>query len=76
MRFYFKEKESINAKILKDVKFPMEFDAFDLCTPKLQEKLSDARSKFKVDLDFSCIDYYIHFCFQGVGRCPNRCCEG
>ncbi|KAF7271425.1 ubiquitin specific protease 14 [Rhynchophorus ferrugineus] len=47
VRFYFKEKESINAKILKDVKFPMEFDAFDLCTPKLQEKLSDARNKFK-----------------------------
>ncbi|XP_060518790.1 ubiquitin carboxyl-terminal hydrolase 14 [Cylas formicarius] len=47
VRFYYKEKESINAKILKDVKFPMEFDAFDICTPELQEKLAPIRSKFK-----------------------------
>ncbi|XP_019879627.1 ubiquitin carboxyl-terminal hydrolase 14 [Aethina tumida] len=47
VRFYFKEKEAINAKILKDVKFPMEFDAFDLCTAELQEKLTPMRAKFK-----------------------------
>ncbi|KAJ3649909.1 hypothetical protein Zmor_021626 [Zophobas morio] len=47
VRFYYKEKESINAKILKDVKFPMEFDAYDLCTPELQEKLAPVRAKFK-----------------------------
>ncbi|CAH1116525.1 unnamed protein product [Phaedon cochleariae] len=47
VRFYYKEKESINAKILKDVKFPMDFDAFDLCTPELQEKLAPVRAKFK-----------------------------
>ncbi|XP_018562815.2 ubiquitin carboxyl-terminal hydrolase 14-like, partial [Anoplophora glabripennis] len=47
VRFYYKEKESINAKILKDVKFPLDFDAFDLCTPELQEKLAPMRSKFK-----------------------------
>ncbi|CAH1104700.1 unnamed protein product [Psylliodes chrysocephalus] len=47
VRFYYKEKESINAKILKDVKFPLEFDAFDLCTPQLQEKLAPMRAKFK-----------------------------
>lgn len=47
VRFFYKEKGAINAKILKDVKFPMDFDAFDLCTPELQEKLSAARSKFK-----------------------------
>lgn len=48
VRFYYKEKESINAKILKDVKFPLEFDAFELCTPELQEKLAPVRAKFKV----------------------------
>ncbi|XP_044264460.1 ubiquitin carboxyl-terminal hydrolase 14 [Tribolium madens] len=47
VRFYYKEKESINAKILKDVKFPIDFDAFDLCTSELQEKLAPVRAKFK-----------------------------
>ncbi|CAH1989720.1 unnamed protein product [Acanthoscelides obtectus] len=47
VRFYYKEKESINAKILKDVKFPLDFDAFDLCTSELQEKLAPMRAKFK-----------------------------
>ncbi|KAJ8934150.1 hypothetical protein NQ314_013560 [Rhamnusium bicolor] len=47
VRFYYKEKESINAKILKDVKFPLDFDAFDLCSSELQEKLAPVRAKFK-----------------------------
>ncbi|KAJ8947261.1 hypothetical protein NQ318_014157 [Aromia moschata] len=47
VRFYFKEKESINAKILKDVKFPLDFDAYDLCSSELQEKLAPMRAKFK-----------------------------
>lgn len=47
MRFQYKGKEGINAKILKDIKFPMEFDAFELCTPTLQEKLVPMRAKFK-----------------------------
>lgn len=48
VRFYFKEKEAINAKILKDVKFPLEFDAYELCSKELQEKLAPMRAKFKV----------------------------
>lgn len=47
VRFYYKEKEAINAKILKDVKFPLEFDAFELCSPELQQKLVPVREKFK-----------------------------
>nr|QBH73747.1 hypothetical protein [Thermobia domestica] len=47
VRFYFKERESINAKILKDVKFPLDFDAFELCSPELQQKLTPMRSRFK-----------------------------
>jgi len=47
VRFYFKEKESINAKILKDVKFPFDFDAYELCSSELQEKLTPMRSRFK-----------------------------
>lgn len=47
VRFYYKEKEAINAKILKDVKFPLEFDAFELCSSELQNKLIPMREKFK-----------------------------
>ncbi|KAG5676155.1 hypothetical protein PVAND_006004 [Polypedilum vanderplanki] len=47
VRFQYKGKEGINAKVLKDIKFPLEFDAFDLCTPELQQKLIPMREKFK-----------------------------
>ncbi|XP_017792063.1 PREDICTED: ubiquitin carboxyl-terminal hydrolase 14 [Habropoda laboriosa] len=47
VRFYYKEKEAINAKILKDVKFPLELDAFELCSSELQSKLTPMREKFK-----------------------------
>ncbi|EDW28377.1 GL18981 [Drosophila persimilis] len=47
VRFQYKGKEGINAKVLKDIKFPIDFDAFELCTPELQQKLCPMRSKFK-----------------------------
>lgn len=47
VRFQYKGKEGINAKVLKDIKFQVEFDAFDLCTKDLQEKLLPMRNKFK-----------------------------
>lgn len=47
MRFQFKGKEGINAKVLKDIKFPINFDAYDLCTPALQEKLTPMRLRYK-----------------------------
>ncbi|XP_026320415.1 ubiquitin carboxyl-terminal hydrolase 14 isoform X2 [Hyposmocoma kahamanoa] len=47
VRFYYKEKEAINAKILKDVKFPLDLDLYELCSPELQERLAPMRSKFK-----------------------------
>ena len=50
VRFQFKQKDAINAKILKDIKFPMMLDTFDLCSTELQEKLVPMRSKFKVRL--------------------------
>merc|ERR1719348_2276035 len=51
VRFYYKEKEAVNAKILKDVKFPMMLDMFDLCSPDLQERLKPMRAKFKEEDD-------------------------
>lgn len=47
VRFFYKEKEAVNAKILKDVKFPMVLDVYELCTPELQKKLSTNREKYK-----------------------------
>ncbi|XP_073487544.1 ubiquitin carboxyl-terminal hydrolase 14 [Aquarana catesbeiana] len=47
VRFFYKEKESVNAKVLKDVKFPLMLDIYELCTPELQEKMAPFRSKFK-----------------------------
>uniref|UniRef100_A0A7E4ZWS4 Ubiquitin carboxyl-terminal hydrolase n=1 Tax=Panagrellus redivivus TaxID=6233 RepID=A0A7E4ZWS4_PANRE len=47
VRFFYKEKEQINAKILKDVKFPAILDVFELCTPELKAKLAPARAAFK-----------------------------
>ncbi|XP_062337655.1 ubiquitin carboxyl-terminal hydrolase 14 [Osmerus eperlanus] len=47
VRFFYKEKESVNAKVLKDVKFPLMLDVYELCTSELQEKMVTIRSKFK-----------------------------
>ncbi len=47
VRFQFKQKDAINAKILKDIKFPMMLDTFELCTTELQNKLVPMRTKFK-----------------------------
>lgn len=51
VRFQYKGKEGINAKVLKDIKFTVEFDAFDLCSKDLQEKLLPMRNKFKEQED-------------------------
>ena len=47
VRFQYKERASTNAKILKDIKFPVSLDVFELCTPELQDKLLPVRAKFK-----------------------------
>jgi len=46
VRFFYKEKGNVNAKILKDVKFPMKLDTYDLCTPDLQKRLKPVRERF------------------------------
>lgn len=34
---------------VQDVKFPLNFDAYDLCSPSLQERLRPARDKFEAE---------------------------
>ena len=50
VRFQFKQKDSegINAKILKDIKFPKMLDTFDFCSDDLKQKLIPMRTQFKV----------------------------
>jgi len=48
VRFFYKEKEKVNAKILKDVKFPIVLDVFELCSSDLQQKLIPNREKYKI----------------------------
>ena len=47
VRFHFKQKEAVNAKVLKDVKFPVMLDMYEMCSSELQEKLRPARTQFK-----------------------------
>ncbi|KAI9265646.1 hypothetical protein EDC94DRAFT_603697 [Helicostylum pulchrum] len=47
VRFFWKPQEQVKAKILRKVKFPLEFDATELCTPELQNKFSKAKLKIK-----------------------------
>ncbi|KJH44118.1 ubiquitin family protein [Dictyocaulus viviparus] len=51
VRFFYKESSQVNAKILKDVKFPMILDLRDICTPALQEKLLPQRAAVKKEED-------------------------
>ncbi|CAH8614895.1 unnamed protein product [Heterobilharzia americana] len=45
VRFFYKEDKKINAKVLKDVKFPLALDMHEFCTPDLQQKLLPMREK-------------------------------
>jgi ubiquitin carboxyl-terminal hydrolase 14 len=65
VRFQYKEKASTNAKILKDIKFTISLDVFELCTPELQNKLLPMREKFK-DLDDKAVEEAVRT--KGQGR--------
>ncbi|XP_059090068.1 ubiquitin carboxyl-terminal hydrolase 14-like [Tigriopus californicus] len=47
VRFQYKQRDAVNAKILKDIKFPLLLDTFELCSEELQQKLVPMRKKFK-----------------------------
>ncbi|KAI8869222.1 cysteine proteinase [Ramicandelaber brevisporus] len=51
-RFFWKETENVNSKILRKVKFPLEFDAGSMCVMDLQKKMTPARKHaHKLDED-------------------------
>lgn len=47
VRFHYKGNVQTNAKLLRDVKFSMILDVYDLCTKQLQERLAPMRLKYK-----------------------------
>jgi len=52
VRFHFKQSREegaagVNAKVLKDVKFPVMLDMYDMCGQELQEKIKPRRTQFK-----------------------------
>ena len=51
MRFFYKEKERTNAKILKDIKYPFQLDLVDMCTDELKKRLVPHRDAVKNEDD-------------------------
>lgn len=47
VRFHYKENVQTSAKLLRDVKFSMVLDVYELCTKELQDKLAPMRLKYK-----------------------------
>merc|ERR1711871_406984 len=47
MRFEWNAQSGNKAKILRECQFNLSFDAYDLCTPELQEKLRTVREAIK-----------------------------
>ncbi|KAF8058875.1 UBP7 [Scenedesmus sp. PABB004] len=47
VRFFYKADVQQKAKILRKVTFPLEFDAYDFCTPELQAQLAGPRAALK-----------------------------
>ncbi|KER24625.1 ubiquitinyl hydrolase 1 [Opisthorchis viverrini] len=52
VRFFYKEDKHLNAKILKDVKFPLELDLFSFCSEALQKDLIPIREKMRQQADY------------------------
>lgn len=44
VRFHYKGNVQTNAKLLRDVKFPLILNAYELCTEELQEKLKQKKA--------------------------------
>ncbi len=47
VRFFWKAKEQVKAKILKEVKFPIVLDAYELCTEDYKAKMKVVRDKLR-----------------------------
>eukprot|EP01134_Creolimax_fragrantissima_P001274 CFRG1274T1 len=46
VRFYWKASTKTSAKVLRNVKFPINLDMYEFCSTELKEKLQPARQRF------------------------------
>lgn len=51
LRFSYKGNKEMSVKILKEVKFSMELDMYEFCTPELKKKLEPMREKLRIQDD-------------------------
>lgn len=49
VRFFWKQKQQVKAKVLRDVAFPSVLDTFELCTDEYKNKLKETREKMRLD---------------------------
>lgn len=47
VRFFWKQKQQVKAKVLRDVGFPSVLDTFELCTDEYKNKLKETRDKMR-----------------------------
>lgn len=58
VRFFWKQREQVKAKILKDVKFSMVLDLYELCTDDLKAKLKVKRDALRMDKEKKLMEQY------------------
>lgn len=58
VRFFWKQKQQVKAKILKDVKFPMVLDLYDMCTDDLKAKLKVRRDALREEKEKQLMQQY------------------
>ncbi|CAG8520264.1 7961_t:CDS:10, partial [Acaulospora colombiana] len=45
VRFYWKQQQRIKAKIIREIKFPFEFDVSEFCTDELKKKITPVKNR-------------------------------
>eukprot|EP00033_Pygsuia_biforma_P002820 GCRY01003114.1.p1 GENE.GCRY01003114.1~~GCRY01003114.1.p1 ORF type:complete len:454 (+),score=121.39 GCRY01003114.1:200-1561(+) len=51
VRFVWKPKQNLHAKVLKAVRFPMELDVLGFCSPELKAQIEPIRRKMRAKVD-------------------------
>jgi ubiquitin carboxyl-terminal hydrolase 14 len=56
VRFFWKSKEQVKAKVLRDVKFPTTLDLYDFCTDEYKKELSVTRDVLRKEKEEELMD--------------------
>lgn len=58
VRFFWKAKQKVKAKIVKDVKFPLVFDVYEYCSDEYKSQLKPIRDKLRQEKDQELLNKY------------------